>query len=522
MTSWQRRISALGLMAWSVLAGAQQPEPPARNEPPIHGAVWLAADGANLHESLPVERLIDELRAAPFQDVIIQVVDGGAALFRSERLPRSAGLSQSFDPLARLLAGLNVEPRRRTVVAWVDPLRMGNVQSASSALLLRDDPTRVQWLTRTVAGETHAAEGNRYLEAGLPEVRALMAAAVGELVSRYELAAIHFEPLRDPGAEWGYHHSVLERWQQETGQAQRPEPEDPRWIEFRARLLTELLEELVKAARAARPGIQVSVAAEAFGPAPESLEQFHESAVYREARQDWPVWLASGLVDRVVLRNFREEESEAGEFDGWLELALAADQAAEGSVLIGVAGHMNGSIPTLRQLQRAALAGAEGVALADFQRPTRDPGVRSLFFSAVAETALSRTYVARMHQIAQPRNPATPAGDGSEVALELPPPPGQLPVEDGQGRLIPIDNEGGAERDVLEDARRLAGMPPEATAATEMQVIQPDAPPVTRREMLVELLKNPEFRNLREPQPIRGSSRAEEYLRNRYEHIFQD
>ncbi len=517
----------LWLAATSTFAqtGAASPKPEESAEAPLESALWLTAEGDWIRDNIPMERLLGDLRGLPFEEIIVQVVENGSAYYDSKALPKASGISASFDPLGRLATALHKSPGRRAVVAWVDPLHAGNVNSTIPAGLLAAAPERTQWLAHDFNDATQAKNGDRYLEPGLPEVRALMVQVVREL-AKYPIDGIYFDPLCDPGAQWGYHPEILKRWQQESGKTGKPDPSDPAWAAFRVKIMTETLGELAKAARAVKPGIVISVGGEAIGPAPATPDAFQESAVWRNLHQDWPAWLRSGLVNLVYLKNFHDEQNENKTFDAWATLAMATEKGAKGGVYIGVAGHLNDAMDALHQLQRVALSGAYGLALSSYQKPELDIGadVRTLFFDAIAKTALSNTYVSRKHETTRQLAKAEAAATSEpETGLQLPPPPA---IEEGQrARLIPIAKK---DEDALAAARRLAGLEPLATSGTvvaDSATTAPAAVPTprpakpTRHDILLELLKQ-QGPNNRDMEAIRPSGKAEDYLKKKYGNIF--
>lgn len=519
------------LTAASPFSQSTQATPKPEEEAPLRSALWLTAEGDWIRENVPMERLTGELRGLPFEEIIVQVVENGSAYYDSKVLPRAAGVSASFDPLKKLATELNKEPSHRAVIAWVDPLRVGNVNSTIPSGLLAASPERAKWLAQDSSGSTQTKNGDRFLEPGLPEVRALMVQVMRE-VAKYPIDGIYIDPICDPGPEWGYHPEIVKRWAKQSGKTGKPDPIDPEWAAFRVKIMTETVTELAKAARAVKPGIVISVGGEAIGQAPATPEAFKESAVYRNLRQDWPAWLRSGLVNLVYVKNFHGEQTEKEIFDGWVTFAMLAEKGTKGGAYIGVAGHMNDAMGALHQLQRVALSEAYGLALSSYQKPELDVGidVRMLFFDAIAKTALSNAYVSRKQENAEQLAKAEAAEtSGVETALQLPPPPS---IEEGQrARLIPIAKK---DEDALAAARRLAGLEPLTTSGTVAAVggttatMQAAAEPATapapakptRHDTLLELLRKQGPDN-RDMQAIKPTGKTADYLKRKYGNLFE-
>ena len=594
-----RLVAALALVAGALNVPAQtpapSPAPAAGSGEKIQGAVWLSAEGGLYRDAVRLDPLLGAMARMPFGELIVQVVDDGRTYYNTPLLPRAIGLSASLDPLGQMLEKLRADDARPLrMIAWIEPLAMGNVNLPLPTELRPVEAEHPEWLSVDREGRRHDADGNQYLEPGLPEVRQWLAQLVGDLAKRYPVDGIYFDPVSDAGPEWGYHPTVVQEWRRRTGRQGIPEVNDAEWIALRGEMLTETLRAMSQAARRARPGIIVGVGVSAAGPAPESAAGFELTAPWRREHQPWPRWMELKLVDRVYLKNFRGEAEEGETFTAWTAFALDQEQRSGVPAYIGVAGYLNESIPALRQLQRGAQMGARGLALATWQQPTRDPATRDLFLSAVAETALSAQYVARQAmprpstetrsaaaattgttgaavkpatettgaQAAAPAQPAiaaaAPAAEADagplsalDVALsmmqtavttgtldttatgiiaELPPPP-EIGVEEGMGRMLPAGERRTTSRggpgtgiptdEELEALKRLAGIEETSGTMPAAQTAAPGQSGQTRRDQLLELMRDPRYRDAREMEYLKPTQQAEEYLRVRFENIFE-
>lgn len=133
--------------------------------------------------------------------IYFQVRPASDALYNSKIFPASAYVSgvqgeavmdgsEAFDPLAYLIERAHANNIR--VHAWVNPLRV-TVGSASSpqydvSTLAENNPARLHpdWTVEY-------ADGRLYYDAGIPEVRALIADGVAELAAGYDLDGIIFD-----------------------------------------------------------------------------------------------------------------------------------------------------------------------------------------------------------------------------------------------------------------------------------------------------------------------------------------
>lgn len=369
--------------------GAERP-----GGPSLVGALWVPATGAPYAERTTTGPFIERLKSMPFNEYLIQVRAGGNAYYDSALVPRAPGVSESFDPLQELIAGLRQPPREKRLVAWFDPYHVGNLNDAAPLGANHVMLTHREWLSQRANGDQAGDRGDLYLEPGLPAVQEHLEAVVRELLTRYDLDVLYIDHMGDAvEGDWGFHPDVVQRWRQETGATGNPTPDDPQWQAFRARILTEALRGLVTAAREARPGIVIGVGLTAEGAPPRSAADYRSCTIFTRTHQDLPEWLTVNGVDRLYVRNFHSDaEGQNRNFDEWLKLTVA--MAGEGpQVVIGVAGTQNTALDALGQLQRAAELGAGGVALWHVYTPVRDLSSERLFMDALARTVMSPEYL---------------------------------------------------------------------------------------------------------------------------------
>jgi uncharacterized lipoprotein YddW (UPF0748 family) len=131
------------------------------------------------------------LRQAGMNAIFVQVRPAGDAIYPSRFAPWSEWLTgeqgkapvSGFDPLAYMIEkahAVGVE-----LHAWVNPYRV-----AMSLDSLGKAPTH---LLNTHPEWTRRYAGRRYLDPGLPQVRAHLGEVIDELVANYDLDGIHFD-----------------------------------------------------------------------------------------------------------------------------------------------------------------------------------------------------------------------------------------------------------------------------------------------------------------------------------------
>ena len=191
----------------------------------------------------------------------------------------------------------------------------------------------------------------------------LLAQLVRELARNYALDGLQLDMLRYQGSETCYCDTCKELFTRHINRRLTNWPactRDPltlqkQWEEFRCKQLTQLLQELVAAAKAARPGLRISAAVY-----PEL------GAARRNVGQDWPQWLSKGLVEFVAPMNY---QATTNQFQAYLTqqcetLGLkAAEQLLPG---IGVTVKNLGLDEARRQVQATRNASLNGFILFEY------------------------------------------------------------------------------------------------------------------------------------------------------------
>jgi uncharacterized lipoprotein YddW (UPF0748 family) len=525
------------------LAVAQAPE--AATPPPVQaveapiGALWAPAAGAAFRDQLRFDRFVQELQEMPFTEFLIQVRANADAYYDSKIVPRASGVPDRFDPLASMIEALHTSPNPKRVIAWIDPYHVGNLNDAAPLDSKHLLTAHHDWLSLRSDGSTADANGDMYLEPGLPAVQEHLEAVVRELVERYRVDGVYFDHMGDPASdgEWGYHPEILQRWAGQSNGNGNPGPDDPRWLAFRAEIMTSALERLVQTVHRAQPDLPVGVNIDVAGSAPASERAFYSSDIYRRTRQDFPTWLTIKGLSRFYVRNFMNEQSGRLAFDGWMQFVLALGRESGGQIVIGVSGRDNEALDALAQLRRAAEAGAAGLALWNYNQPVRDRGSKELFLGAIGRTVFSPDHLRSMAVINRARSEpirlpvitrdgqesttatevaALPAGvepmPDNAREIDLPPPPTVDEVTDeSTTRGAPEDPE----HETMAALDRLIGL------TSPQPILKPAAiRPSTRVELIEDLLSDPQFRQSADYQALWGTEIAARELKKKFDNIF--
>ncbi len=325
--------------------------------------VSVIQDPPVLSSRRAIRDLVVFAQKAEIQVLFVQIYYGNKAWFPSavgDPGPYEACLKNvGEDPFGLLLreahaAGIQVH-------AW---LNMMSLNDNSKAPLLRRYGTGI--LTRDTGAkgalEDFKIDGQYFLEPGDPRVRKASVAVVQEVLRSYpELDGIQFDYLRYPDVHpvYGYGLENIRRFKEATG-ARAIRDGDPVWRQWKRDQVTECLRELVRASRAARPGIRVS----ATGCMP-------YARAYEEAFQDWPFWIDTGLVDFVTVMNYSPDPAQ---FARWT--LNAKDQVGRSRRMnIGIGAYkLIGRSETFREELRACeTAGAGACVVFHYGSLREDP-----------------------------------------------------------------------------------------------------------------------------------------------------
>jgi uncharacterized lipoprotein YddW (UPF0748 family) len=314
-----------------------------------------------------VDQVVDDAARAGFTALFVQVRGRGDAFYDSRLVVRSPLLENQparFDPLQRLLA--RARTRGLEVHAWINvlltahfgqPLPEGHVlrahpgwvmvprSAADAARTAR--PQDLLRLVRQAARGDPDVEGY-YLSPFAPGAGEHLEGVVRELLRHYPVAGLHLDFIRYPGPDYDYSRPAVEAFRRAGGGPLAPGSPRPneRFDAFRREAVTTLARRLAGAARATRPGLLVSAAV-----APD------EAHAVNHRFQEWPRWLALGLLDAVCPMAYTPDSRL---FRAQIENAVALTPRG-GRVWAGVGAYRLSLDGTMEMIRIAREVGASGV-----------------------------------------------------------------------------------------------------------------------------------------------------------------
>ncbi len=372
-------------------------------------ALWVVR--TSLVSPAAVDEMVAAAKASGFNTLLVQVRGRGDAYYLGGSEPRPpALLSQpEFDPLARVLsaahsagiavhAWINVNlvsgtdlPAGRNHIAYRHPewLMVPRSLGEDFATL---DPTGPEYLGRLIrfARNQPAVLEGLYLSPVSPGAVDYTKSVVRDIVQRYAVDGVHLDYVRYPTDEFDYSRETLSAFRRsvipDLSEADRGRYEaragaEPllytrafpeRWRAFRVDRLTDLLTQLRETVRASRPGAVVS-AAVASDPV--------EAAGRR--LQDWPAWLANGLIDVVCPMASTTDNAAFAS-----QIAAARDAAGRHPLWAGIGAYSLSHEQIMDDILTARRMGAGGVVLFSYDSLTA-PARGSGYLSRLGKAAFS-------------------------------------------------------------------------------------------------------------------------------------
>jgi uncharacterized lipoprotein YddW (UPF0748 family) len=356
----------LVLAALFALANAAAPDAPETR------GLWVVRTG--LVSAQSIDRTVDDAARAGFNALFAQVRGRCDAFYQSALAPAAAqleGQPATFDPLAHLLH--RAHARGLQVHAWVNVLLCAPAGHPLPARhVLRRHPGYA--MVARFAARPSESEGV-YLSPSAPGVGPHLEAVVRELVRGYAVDGLHLDYVRYPGPEYDYSSAALrafDRYRELGGAMPAPPQMVPHsWAQYRRDILTALTGRLARAARQERPGIVVSAAVVA-----------DEAKAVHHNYQDWPDWLATGLLDAICPMAY---SADPRVFRRQLAAIVSGSGRAR-RVWAGIGAYRLSLPGMIGHVQEARAVGAAGVVLFSHESlsPSDADGLRAFAFGAAA------------------------------------------------------------------------------------------------------------------------------------------
>jgi uncharacterized lipoprotein YddW (UPF0748 family) len=349
-------------------------------------ALWVLR--TSLTTPASIAALVRNASGHGFNTLLVQVRGRGDAYYRGGIEPLPPDLLRqpaAFDPLATVIeqahaAGLRVHawvnvnlvssaadlPVAREHLIYRHPgwLMVPRDIAQTLAAIEPESPAYVGTLARWTRARPAEVEG-LYASPVLPAAAAYVEGIVRGLAQRYAVDGVHFDYVRYPNERFDYSRAAIREFRADVrprlDEATRraldglerddlfayPDGLQDEWRLFRVARMTALMARLGRAVKQERPAALVTVAA-----APEAAE------AYARKMQDWPGWLAGGIVDGVAPMAYTTEPAQFAE-----QIAAAREAAGGRLVWAGIGAWRLSPQETVDNIQTARRLGAAGIVL---------------------------------------------------------------------------------------------------------------------------------------------------------------
>jgi uncharacterized lipoprotein YddW (UPF0748 family)/N-acetylmuramoyl-L-alanine amidase len=355
-------------------------------------ALWVDAYHNGIKTKQQIDTLIETAQAGGFNALFAQVRRRGDTYYPSALDPWAPDADRGFDALAYLIEqahAVGIE-----VHAWATTLAIWNGNTAPSALnhaFNQHGPGaagRDYWLMTSADGRDRTDDGTVYLDPSHPDVVEYTVAVYSELAAQYDLDGLHLDRVRYPWQNYGYNPTALARFQTQTERVDLPEADDAQWLQWRRDQLTALVRKVYLTTTAIKPRLRISAALSAAGGPPSASAPWQARTPYTHHLQDWPAWLEEGSLDLGLPMVYRDEDTAAASFDGWVE--WARDHQGMRGTVVGTGLYLNSVQDSMSQWRRAnqpSRSGNRVLGIAGYSYATpSDEGTSQLAFANVAAT----------------------------------------------------------------------------------------------------------------------------------------
>lgn len=338
-------------------------------------ALWVDAYHDGIKSEAQIDELIETAQAANLNALVVQVRRRGNTFYPSALDPWAADANPDFDALAYLIE--RAHRAQIDVHAWVATLAIWNgttpPQTANHAFNVHGPGTsgREYWLMTSYSGEEAAGGYLYYLDPGHPDAMDYLVDIVRELLTQYDVDGLHLDRVRFPEQkgiycqdqvwycqDWGYNPTSVSRFMTHYRRLTIPEPLDAEWVKWRRDQLSALVRRVYLTATAIDPHITVSIAASAVGSYPTSQASWETKTPYIHHLQDWRGWQEEGIIDLSAAMTYRDEDTQAAQFDGWLQ--WEKDQQYDRGTVVGPALYLNSLKDSMSQWLRIRQPSEEG------------------------------------------------------------------------------------------------------------------------------------------------------------------
>lgn len=368
---------------------------------------WVDTLHQGVFNAAQVSQVVAEAKSANANVLIVQVVRRFECFCNNSTFPRSTdfGLAAGFDPLAEFIkqghaadlevhAWVNVNTLWSAAAAPADPKHAFNTNGPSATGANR-------WIHRRQDGAEKVGNTS-YLDLANPGARNYLSSRIASIVQHYDVDGINLDYVRYPdhssgtSNQWGYSDTSLQRYRQATGATGTPAPGDRAFSSFRRDQVTATVSQIRGAINDVDPSTVLSINGIAYGNGPSSTRSWESTDPYATVFQDWRGWARDGIIDAVILMNYKNEanSSHARMFAEWNNFLVTVQRETGKLMVSGPGLYLNTRADSLKQANAVTSLGLgwSGYSYANVSRAAA--ATNSNATKASERTALIKSLVA--------------------------------------------------------------------------------------------------------------------------------
>lgn len=319
---------------------------------------WVDGFNEGFHTPEEVDTLLQRVRKANMNAVIVQMRKRGDAHYFSPFEPFATNQQPDFDALAYLIEKAHGMQPPIEVHVWINchPVWPGGGWPS--------DPRHV--LNRFPEIQTENLQGERITEVGYgmdwghPLANAFFTRVALDIIRRYDIDGLHFDYIRYTGESWGYNPVSVARFNRRYGRTGKPEPTDPFWKQWRRDQVTAIVRKVYANAVAIKPHIKISAALITWGDGPRDTDDWVNRSAYSRVFQDWRGWLEEGILDMAIpmIYYHQANPSRARFYLNWVNFLKDHQYGRHG--VAGIGNYLNTWESTLQQIEIARAPSPKG------------------------------------------------------------------------------------------------------------------------------------------------------------------
>jgi uncharacterized lipoprotein YddW (UPF0748 family) len=331
-------------------------------------AFWVDAFHPGFKNSSEVTTLINQVRAANCNGVVVELRKRGDAYYRpntsyADYEPHASDTSPAdFDSLADLIAKAHDTSggkQRVEVHVWIVTWPIWGSSTSFPTNPQHPYNRHPEWFTQDNTGATW--NGSQYcLDPGHPGAFNHTYRIAINLVTNYDVDGINFDYVRYAGNTWGYNPTAVSRFRSCYGGSGNPANTDPNWLQFRRDQITAFVRKVYLNTLAHKPNVKVSADTITWAPGPTGVSAWYSSsAAWKSVLQDWRGWMQEGILDlNIPMAYFDQGGAYTQDWTNWCN--FTRDNQYNRHAALGPGIYLNSVSEAITQMRYIRVASPSG------------------------------------------------------------------------------------------------------------------------------------------------------------------